>query len=95
MAATIRRKGSLLNAVARSLLERARGTFRDVFEFKTVLVAEEAFTAHLLRSALARELKPADSLVVDGIVKKSAKDQYRLQGILRQVALSSYFLGRP
>lgn len=77
-----------------------RHLFRDVVQFKKSLVAEEkriakAFTAHLLRFALARELEPSDSLVVDQIVKEGAEKGYRLQDLLRQVALSSHFRGRP
>lgn len=71
--------------------------FTDIVDLKEVLVKEDkrfakAFTAHLLRFALARELNPADSLVVDDIVGKTEKDQFRLKSILREVILSDAFL---
>ena len=71
--------------------------FSGVVDFKEALVKEQrrfakAFTAHLLRFALARELGPADSLVVDEIVSNAEPDDYRLKSLIREVILSKAFL---
>ena len=70
--------------------------FTNIVELKDVLVKEDkrfarAFTAHLLRFALARELTPGDSLIVDDILNKTEADDFRLRSIIRQVILSNAF----
>ena len=72
--------------------------FGGVVDFKNALVKEErrfakAFTAHLLRFALARELGPADSLTVESIVDNSAAESHRLRVLIRAVVLSEAFRG--
>ena len=72
--------------------------FGGVVDFKNALVKEErrfakAFTAHLLRFALARELSPADSLTVESIVDNSAAESHRLRVLIRAVVLSEAFRG--
>jgi hypothetical protein len=74
-----------------------RSPFKDVVQFKSILLGEEkrfakAFTAHLLRFALARELTPADSPSIDTIVQNTATGGFRLRDILREVILSESFL---
>lgn len=71
--------------------------FAGAVEFKSALVKERrrfatAFTAHLLRFALARELGPADSLAVEKIVESTSRNDHRLRGIIRQVVFSEPFL---
>ncbi|MEC8895877.1 MAG: DUF1588 domain-containing protein [Planctomycetota bacterium] len=71
--------------------------FDGIVRFKGALVKEKrrfarAFTAHLLRFALSRELHPADSLTVDAIVEKAAKDDFKLKSLIREVILSDSFL---
>ncbi len=73
-----------------------RHEFDGAVQFKAALVKEErrfarAFTGHLLRFALARELAPADSIAVDEIVEKAAKNGYRLRSLLQEVVLSDRF----
>ena len=51
----------------------------------------KAFTAHLLRFALARELTPADTLVVDKIVNQTEADQFRLKSLIAEVIRSDRF----
>ena len=73
--------------------------FDGIVRFKNSLVQEErrfakAFTAHLLRFALSRELRPGDSLTVDAIVERAESDRYSLQSLLREVILSDRFLVR-
>jgi hypothetical protein len=73
--------------------------FADVVDFKKAIVSEEArfakaFTGHLLRYALERELGPADTLVIDDIVAKTKADNWRLGAILRAVLRSEAFLGQ-
>ena len=68
--------------------------FNGVVGFKASLVKENqrfarAFTAHLLRFALARELVPADSITIDTIVSKTAKDDFKLKSLIREVSLSA------
>ncbi len=68
--------------------------FDGVVGFKASLVKENqrfarAFTAHLLRFALARELSPADSITIDAIVSKVAKEDFKLKSLIREVALSA------
>jgi hypothetical protein len=72
-------------------------SFTDVVDFKKALVEEDtrfakAFTAHLLRFALARELSPGDSLVVEEIAESAKQDDYRLKSIIREVIRSKPFL---
>ncbi|MFT5128859.1 MAG: hypothetical protein ACI8W8_002478 [Rhodothermales bacterium] len=71
--------------------------FEDIVDFKKALVEEDerfakAFTAHLLRFALARELSPGDTLVVEEIAESVKKDDYRLKSIIREVIHSKPFL---
>lgn len=70
--------------------------FTEAISFKSAIVKErhrfaKAFTKHLLRFALAQELSPADTLVVEDILTKSAADNYRLQTLLREVIRSERF----
>ncbi|MEI6234803.1 MAG: DUF1588 domain-containing protein [Planctomycetota bacterium] len=70
--------------------------FKDVVEFKESLLKEKkrfakAFTAHLLRFALARELTPADAFAVDQIVEKTAGTDFKLKAIIREILCSSSF----
>ena len=71
--------------------------FDDIVKFKQSLVKEDrrfakAFTSHLLRFALARELSPADSLTIDDIVNRTAKEDFKLKSLIREVVLSDSFL---
>jgi len=70
--------------------------FKDVVKFKESIVTEDkrfakAFTAHLLRFALARELAPADTLAVDQIVSRTEADQFRLKSLIAEVIRSDRF----
>jgi hypothetical protein len=74
-----------------------RHAFDGVVRFKASLVKEEkrfarAFTAHLLRFALSRELRPADALAVDAIVQETEKEGFRLKSLIREVIRSDVFL---
>lgn len=71
--------------------------FEGVVDFKASLVQEKerfakAFTSHMLRFALSRELEPADALIIDQIVSDAKQDDYRIRSILRRVILSEPFL---
>lgn len=71
--------------------------YAGAVDFKASLLKEErrfakAFTGHLLRYALARELSPADSLTIDEIVSATESEDYRLRSLIRQVVLSERFL---
>lgn len=66
--------------------------FQGAVDFKAALARENhrfarALVAHLLRYAQARELTPADSFVVDEILQRSAADGYRVQTLIREVAI--------
>ena len=70
-----------------------RYPFKDVVEFKQAIVQEEerfakAFTAHLLRFALSRELSPRDKLQVESIVAANRENRYRLKDLVKTVVLS-------
>jgi hypothetical protein len=71
--------------------------FDGVVSFKESVIKEDhrfakAFTEHLLRFALARELDPVDSLAVDEIVSQSQAGGLGLKTLLRSVVLSDRFL---
>jgi len=71
--------------------------FDGIVRFKEAILQEDrrfakAFTAHLLRFALSRELGPADSLTVEAIVDKAEKDGFKLQSLLREVIRSDAFI---
>ena len=70
--------------------------FKDVVKFKESIVTEDkrfakAFTAHLLRFALARELTPADALAVERILNQTEADQFRLKSLITEVIHSDRF----
>ncbi|MFP6899445.1 MAG: DUF1588 domain-containing protein, partial [Opitutales bacterium] len=71
--------------------------FDGIVRFKESLVKEnrrfaKAFTGHLLRFALSRELIPADVLTIDAIVDKTEKENFKLKSLMREVILSDRFL---
>ncbi|MEI6536499.1 MAG: DUF1588 domain-containing protein, partial [Verrucomicrobiaceae bacterium] len=73
--------------------------FKGIVDFKESLVKENrrfanAFTAHMLRFALARELTPADSLTVNAIVNKTEKENFKLLDIISEVIRCDAFLNR-
>ncbi len=73
-----------------------RHEFNDVVLFKKALVEEErrfakAFVRHLIRFAASRELRPADSIVVDHIVERAEKEDFKLKSLIREVILSESF----
>ncbi len=72
--------------------------FDGAVQFKQAIVKEKnrfarAFTSHLLRYALGRELAAADVPTIDHIVAVSAKDDYKLKSIIRALLLSKGFRG--
>jgi hypothetical protein len=54
----------------------------------------KAFTAHLLRFALSRELGPADSITINSIVDRSEQGDYALRSLVREIAQSDVFVNR-
>jgi Protein of unknown function (DUF1585) len=71
--------------------------FVDIVGFKEILVKEDrrfakAFTAHLLRFAVARDLTPADSLTIDAIVDRTETEGFKLRSLIRAVVLNDSFL---
>jgi hypothetical protein len=74
-----------------------RHDYATVADFKASLLKEErrfarAFTGHLLRYALARELTPADSLTIDEIVAATEPESFRLRSLIQHVVLSESFV---
>ncbi len=72
--------------------------FSNVVEFKDALLLEKdrftsALAKHLLTYALGRKLDYRDVLAVEGIVRETAKSEYRLRALLREVVLSEAFNG--
>ena len=72
--------------------------FDGIVRFKESLVKEnkrfaKAFTAHLLRFALSKELSPIDSLAIDAIVTKTEQEDFKMKSLIREVVLSDTFRG--
>ena len=70
--------------------------FDDIVRFKESLSKEnrrfaKAFSGHLLRFALSRELSPTDVLTIEAIVDKTEKDNFKLKSLIREVILSDRF----
>jgi hypothetical protein len=70
--------------------------FNDIVRFKNSIIKEDrrfakAFTAHLMRFALSRELTPGDTLTIDRIVNKTAKNNFRLKSLIKEVISSKSF----
>ena len=70
--------------------------FNDIVRFKNSIIKEDrrfakAFTAHLMRFALSRELTPGDTLTIDRIVNKTAKNNFRLKPLIKEVISSKSF----
>lgn len=73
-----------------------RRAFGDAVAFKGAIVAERerfvgAFTAHLLRFALGRELVPADRLEIEEILRRTAPGGHSIKAIIRAVVRSESF----
>ena len=71
--------------------------FKDIVRFKESITKEDrrfakAFTAHLMRFALSRELTPGDTLSIDRIINKTAEKNFRLRPLLKEVLKSKSFL---
>jgi hypothetical protein len=71
--------------------------FKDIVRFKESITKEDrrfakAFTAHLMRFALSRELTPGDTLSIDRIINKTANKNFRLRSLLKEVIRSKSFL---
>jgi len=71
--------------------------YGGIVEFKESLTKEKrrfakAFTRHLLRFALSKELAPGDVLTVDVIVNRTEKEDFKLKSLIREVILSQSFL---
>lgn len=74
--------------------------FGNVIEFKDAILKEKdrfvkGLAGHLLAFALARELGPADELVLDGIVERTAAGGYGMKVLMREVILSEAFRTKP
>ena len=72
--------------------------FGGIVDFKESLVKEnqrfaKAFTAHLLRFGLSRELAPADSSTIESIIKKTEGENFKLKSLMRELVLSDAFRG--
>ena len=70
--------------------------FDGVVRFKESLAKEnrrfaKAFTGHLLRFALSRELSPTDVLTIDAIVDKTETENFKMKSLIREVVLSDRF----
>ena len=71
--------------------------FKDIVRFKESIAKEDrrfakAFTAHLMRFALSRELTPGDTLTIDRIINKTANKNFRLRSLIKEVIRSKSFL---
>ena len=71
--------------------------FENVVSFKDSLVSEKArfaraFSEHLLRFALARELLPSDRLAVDEILGRTSTRGFTIKSLIRELVASESFL---
>ena len=53
----------------------------------------KAFTSHLLRFALSRELTPKDMFTIEKIVDRTKSDRFKLKSLISEVIKSESFLG--
>jgi hypothetical protein len=72
--------------------------FKNAIGFKESLVKEKkrfakAFTGHLLRFALSRELTAVDSITLGDIVEKTEKDNFKMKLLIKEVILTKSFSG--
>jgi|TARA_B100000959_G_scaffold212426_1_gene223413 mono/diheme cytochrome c family protein len=72
--------------------------FDGAIRFKQSITQEDrrfarAFTAHLLRYAISKELSPADFLTVGSIIEKTTGENFKLKSLMREIILSESFLG--
>jgi hypothetical protein len=70
--------------------------FNDVVEFKDAILEEKdrfarGFAEHLMSFALARETGVADQFALDQIVEATAKDDYKIQTLIKHVIMSEPF----
>tara|TARA_B110000495_G_scaffold202165_1_gene221488 strand:- start:2599 stop:4758 length:2160 start_codon:yes stop_codon:yes gene_type:complete len=70
--------------------------FNDVVEFKDAILEEKdrfarGFAEHLMSFALARETGAADQFALDQIVEATAKDDYKIQTLIKHVIMSEPF----
>ncbi len=70
--------------------------FHDIVRFKESLVEEHtrfarAFTEHLLRFALARQLVPADTIAIDEVLLRTAEHGFTIRSLIREVIASESF----
>jgi hypothetical protein len=70
--------------------------FDGIVRFKESLSTEnrrfaKAFSGHLLRFALSRELSPTDVLTIEAIVDKTEKENFKMKSLIREVILSDRF----
>lgn len=70
--------------------------FESIAEFKDAILAEKdrfarGLAGHLMSFGLARELGPADQLVIDRIAEATAADDYKFQTLLKEIILSDPF----
>ena len=82
--------------VTGTLLRKYR--FNNVVEFKESIAKEDkrfakAFTSHLLRFALSRELTPKDMFTIEKIVDRTKSDRFKLKSLITEVIKSESFLG--
>jgi hypothetical protein len=72
--------------------------FSNIIEFKEALLAQKdrftrALAGHLLSFALARELSPGDAITLNQVASTTAKDNYKMQTLLKEIIFSKAFLG--
>jgi mono/diheme cytochrome c family protein len=73
--------------------------FSNVNQFKAALQQEDkrfarAFTGHLMRYALSRELSPKDWLEIDSIIANTESEKYPVRTLVQDVLLSDAFLNK-
>jgi len=89
-------KGGLIDASGALM---SGETFDNPVELKQIIAGKEIrlarnFTERLMSYALVRQLKGYDEVVVDQLMEKIAKDDFRVQTIISEIVTSYLFTQR-
>jgi len=73
-----------------------RHKFDDIIQFKDAILVEKerfarAFAKHLLAFAMGRAIEPVDEPALDKVIANSAKNDFRLRDMIREIVLSAPF----
>ena len=87
--------GPAVDASGRTVEGKA---FRDLTEFKQILLAEpdrlaRNFATKLMTYAVGRSLSPADRLEIDAVVERTRESKFGIRALVHEVVQSRAFRG--